>query len=286
MPRIALVTCSEYPNLHDDDRAMLPALARVGLTAEPVSWDAPIDWSSYDLVVLRSTWDYVGRLAEFERWLDTLERSGVRVMNPLPTLRWNLRKTYLRELAEHGAPVVETHWISKGSTESLERVLDLHGWSEAVVKPAISAGGHDTHRVGRAKAGALQPIVEALAQRGEVMVQPFIGEIVERGEQSLLYFNRFFSHAIEKRPAAGEFRVQFTFGGTAAPISPDKKMCEVAERVLQQVPGPLLYARVDLVRTGDQVLVNEIELLEPMLYFLYAPEAAQRFAEALKGQLR
>jgi glutathione synthase/RimK-type ligase-like ATP-grasp enzyme len=285
MARLAFVTSADHSELHPDDRAALPALERAGISVEAVCWDEEVDWARFDLVVIRSVWDYFHRIAEFEAWLARLEQLGVKVRNPVPTLRWNGRKAYLRELAGHGIPVVETHWVPEGGVESLARILDEHGWKEAVLKPSISGGGFQTHRLTRAEAESLQPELAAITARCEAMVQPFVPEILTEGERSLVFFDRKLSHAMHKRPKPGEFRVQLEHGGTIAEFTPTGLLREVAERAISLVPGPLLYARVDLVKVGEQVLLNELEILEPMLYFRVAPGAAERFAEAVKAHL-
>lgn len=278
---LALVTFAGFPQLHDDDRVALPALVARGFSPEPVAWDADVDWGRFDRIVLRSTWDYFQRIDAFRAWLDRLEAHGARVLNPIPTLRWNSDKRYLQALAARGLPVIETAWLAQGEPVALQALLATRGWDEAVVKPAISGGGWRTFRVRRDEAPARQAELEVLLSAGDVMVQPFVREILEDGERSLVFFNRALSHAVQKRPKSGEFLVQLEHGGSLEPIEPPTELLALAQRALAEVPGPLLYARVDAVRTQGRWALNELELIEPMLYLRFVPGAAERFAEAL-----
>lgn len=279
--RLALATSADFPNLHDDDRVVLPALRERGFEPEAVQWDADVDWSRYDRIVIRSIWDYFRRFDEFGAWLDRLDQMGAPVLNPVRTLRWNSDKRYLRQLTERGLPTVETVWISRGERLDLPALFAVRGWQEAVVKPSVSGGGWRTFRVRRDQAESAQAEVDALAQQGDVMVQPFVREILDEGERSLVYFNRFFSHAMQKRPKAGEFLVQLEHGGTIERFEPAGDLRDLAERALGEIEGPLLYGRVDVVRFQGRWAIGEVEVVEPMLYFRFAPDAAARFASAL-----
>jgi glutathione synthase/RimK-type ligase-like ATP-grasp enzyme len=279
--RLALVTFSGAPQLHDDDRVALSALRARGFSPEPVAWDAPVDWSGFDRIVVRSTWDYFQRIEAFRAWLDGLERLGAPVLNPVATLRWNTDKRYLQRFAERGVPTIDTAWLARGEPAALDALLQARGWEEAVVKPAISGGGWRTFRVRREVARSRQGELDALLADGEAMVQPFVREILEDGERSLIFFNRALSHAMRKRPKAGDFLVQLEHGGSIEPFEPPAELLALADRALAQVEGPLLYARVDAVHTAGQWRLNELELIEPMLYLRFAPGADERFADAL-----
>jgi glutathione synthase/RimK-type ligase-like ATP-grasp enzyme len=279
--RLALVTYPGAPGLHEDDQVALPALKAHGFSPEPVSWDADVDWLAFDRIVVRNTWDYFQRYDEFRAWLDRLEALGAPVLNPVPTLRQNSDKRYLWELAERGIPTVETHWVERGGRVDLAGLMASYGWEEAVVKPTVSGGGWRTHRVRRQDAEAFQETLEREAQLSALMVQPFVREFIEQGEHSLVYFNRFLSHAMQKRPAEGNFLVQLEHGGSIREIQPPAELRDLAERSLAEFPGTLLYARVDAVHTQGTWRVNEVELIEPMLYLRFSEGAGERFAAAL-----
>lgn len=287
-PRIALATCAEYPRLCDDDRALLPALADVGLAAEIRDWRATREWGAFDAVLLRSTWDYFERPAEFLAWLGSLERAGVRCFNEPALVRWNADKRYLRELASKGVATVETLWFEAGagvSAASVAARVAAQGWDDVVVKPAVSAGAWRTHRLRRADLSGAGAILDEVLAAGALLVQPFLPEVVVDGEHSLLFFDGEFSHAALKRAKAGDYRVQWTHGGTQVAETVPTDLVRQARAVLDAAPSPGLYARVDgIVRDGRFVLM-ELEQIEPYLFFGQAPDACGRLARALRARL-
>ena len=166
-----LVTSRELADLTDDDRPLVGALARLGLSAAPAVWDDPaVDWSRARLAVIRSPWDYADRRADFLAWVDSAA-SLVRVENPPDVLRWNTSKTYLRAMEADGIAIVPTLWLERGFTGDAGRLLRERGWSEAVVKPVVSAGARNTFRVAAVDA---TPTVARLAPAHELMLQPYL----------------------------------------------------------------------------------------------------------------
>jgi glutathione synthase/RimK-type ligase-like ATP-grasp enzyme len=284
--RVALATYARLPMLADDDRLLAAALHAAGVDVAPAVWDDPaVDWTSFDLVVVRSCWDYHTRLDDFLGWVDRLERAGTRVENSPAILRWNAEKTYLRDLAARGVAVVPTRWVRAGSDATLEAILGEAGWDEVVVKPVVSASATDTWRTTRARAGADAPRFHALAARGGVMVQPFLPMVAAEGEWSLVFLDGAFSHAVLKRPAAGDFRVQHEHGGRATAVTPSPVLVRQAGAALAAAPGAPLYARVDGCLIGGRLHVMELELLEPGLFLAHEPQAAARLARAIVRRL-
>ena len=284
--RVAFVTYHKFPTLAADDRLAVAALAERGIAAEPAVWDDPaVAWEAFDAVVLRSCWDYFRDPGRFARWLGAVEATSVPVWNPPPLLRWNMDKRYLRDLAARGVAVPPTAWVELDAAPlpDLAALLRERGWDEAVVKPAVSADGHDTWRVSAHEAGRQQATLRALvASRGAVMVQRFLPELTAHGEWSCIFFAGAFSHAVLKRPTAGEFRVQSRYGGTAAPERPPAAVVEGARHALRQAPpADWLYARVDGVLLDGTFTLLELEMLEPSLFFDSDPAAPERFARAL-----
>src|SRR5690606_31887996 len=195
--RIALATYSLAPELTEDDRQLLEPLARRGIHAEPVVWDAPgVDWTTYDAVIIRSCWDYYLRRDEFLGWIERLEATGTPLWNPPTIVRWNSDKSYLKDLEAAGVPVVPTRWVAPGETATLAELLEETGWDEAVVKPVVSAGAYETWRTSRARAADDEARFRALARRERLMIQPFLPEITAEGEWSLVFFVVRFSHAV------------------------------------------------------------------------------------------
>jgi hypothetical protein len=292
--KVAIATAAEFPDLDDDGPVLLAALARRGIEAEPAVWtDAQVDWASYDLVVVRSTWDYAPRRDEFVAWAQRVG-SVTRLANPAPVIEWNTDKTYLRALEAAGLPVVATDWLVPGDT------FAPPAQGEYVVKPAVSAGSKDTDRF---RAGdhdelAVAHAAAILASGRTVMVQPYLHEIDTVGETALLYIAGDFSHAIRKGPlltpaggpTEGLYKEEQIEERTPSPAE-----LEVGERVLDALAGlapagrtDLLYARVDLVpgHEGEPMLI-ELELAEPSMFLTVdgnqGAQAADSFAAAIEA---
>src|SRR2546429_582786 len=218
MKRIALATGAKLPTLNEDDLLLVPPLRELGVTAVPAVWDSPdVCWEEFQGVLVRSCWDYHHRLEEFLAWVSRLERAGVPVWNAPAVLRWNSHKGSLRDLAARGVPIVPTRWLARGRRVGLAQLLRDERWSDAVVKPAVSASATDTWRTSAATAGVDQSRLEELLRAGDVMVQPFIDEVRDPGEWSIIFLGGRFSHAVRKRPAAADDRVQWEVGGPAGP---------------------------------------------------------------------
>ena len=287
MTRIALATYSKLPTLNEDDRLLIPALADLGVTAVPAVWDAPtVCWDEFQGVLIRSAWDYHLRAPEFLGWIARLERAGVAVWNPGDVLRWNHHKRYLRDLAAAGSvATVPTRWLARGEAADLPALLADAGWREAVIKPAVSASAFGTWRTSSQTAARDQSRLEQLLESGDAMVQPFIAEMSTAGEWSLLFLGGRFSHAVRKRAAAGDYRVQWEFGGTAETGVPADQVIADAGRVLAAVPGRPLYARVDGVERGGRLVLMELELIEPHLFLGWDAQAAGRLARAIHEEI-
>jgi hypothetical protein len=161
MKQIALVSYAAFPDLTDDDRLLIPAFARRGVSAVPVSWDADINWRQFDRVVLRSCWDYHLRLDEFLSWLDRLEHLNVRLSNSASLIRWNVDKTYLKELNARGVRIPPTFWIEAHQEGDVARILRTEGWRSVIAKPIVSASAHGLERVYVERPTAIKgPLIE------------------------------------------------------------------------------------------------------------------------------
>ena len=282
--RIAVATSEAIATLNPDDHLLVEALAPLGVRAEACIWSSPsVDWSLHDAVLLRSTWDYFERYAEFCRWLDLLP---VPTINPLPTVRWNSDKRYLVELEALGVATVPTRLCRGGL---LPDALQAFAGREVVVKPSVSGGAWHTLR-GTVGSRAFADAVAGLPRALEFMVQPYLPEVASSGEWSLLYFGGVFSHAVLKRPAAGDYRVQSQFGGSVEALDPPALLLDAGRRVLDAAVaagyGPLDYARVDGVVVDGRLLLMELELIEPYLFLGTHPPAAERLAAVLHARLQ
>ena len=277
--RIFLAGCRDYL-LTNSDRVLASALQRRGVEAISTTWDeiAADRLERGDLVCIRSTWDYfLGRAEEFRRWIESFSSHPERLVNPPETALWNLDKIYLRELQASGVAIPETRWIEM--VDELASVLNAAGWERAVVKPRVAGGGHGTHRVRSGAVLADGDRVAAYATGG--LVQEYVAEIETRGEISLIYLVGRFSHAVVKRTASGDFRVQSQFGGTTQPIEAKPGLRDFGADVLRHARRPWTYARVDVVERDTGPVLMELEILEPDLFFMQEPQAAEVLADEL-----
>jgi glutathione synthase/RimK-type ligase-like ATP-grasp enzyme len=280
--RIALATYERAPDLAPDDRELPRALAQLGVRAEAAPWSSPdVDWSTYDAVVLRSTWDYHLRLDEFHAWLDRLESFGVRVLNSPSLVRWNTDKRYLLDLARRGVPTIPTMVEESGDADDVARVAMAEGWSRIVVKPAVSASGFETYAVDVPFDDAARGSVQCATSVGVVLVQPFAPEVPSDGEYSFVFIDGTFSHAAIKRAGRGEFRVQTEHGGSVSPAEVDDALVRQAAHVLAAAPEKPLYARVDGISRKGAFLLMELELIEPNLFLDLRDDANEQFARAI-----
>jgi glutathione synthase/RimK-type ligase-like ATP-grasp enzyme len=263
-----------------DDAIAAAALERRGVRVAAVVWNDPgVDWLAFDVVVLRSCWDYWRHPAEFERWMRSLEDAGVRVWNPAETVVWNMDKRYLADLEARGVPIVPSEFPGEG--EDLGDVLERRGWERAVVKPRVSADGHRTELIRREDLTEAGPLWQDLSRGSGAVVQEYLDVVVREGEYSFVFIGGAYSHAALKRPAASDFRVQPRLGGMAQPAHPSAELIRQAERVMAAIDLPWLYARVDgCVRDGT-LLVMELELIEPTLFFAHSADAAEVFAAGI-----
>lgn len=282
---IALITYPALRELHDDDRLLASALRGLGIDSRPAVWsDSEIDWRSFEALVVRSPWDYFIRLAEFRAWLEARIASGVRMCNAAEILVWNFDKRYLEDLAASGIPIVPTISVAAGRSPDLAALARARGWDELVIKPTISGGAYATHRVRVADLEQHREVIATtLVDRG-LLIQPFVPEIAN-GELSLLFFDGEFSHAVCKRPKAGDYRVQFQHGGTTERIEVAEATIAAARACLDGAPSLPTYARVDGVIVDGQFLLMELEVFEPLMFLAQEPLAAARFARAIQRRL-
>ncbi len=284
---VALVTAREARGLDEDMPLLEAALHAAGIETHIADWDDPeVDWSSFGVALLRSTWDYTDRLSEFLAWVDATA-PGTSLLNPAAVVRWNTDKHYLAELARAAVPVVPSTFVEPGESpgKALESFLARHHCAEFVVKPSVGAGSRDTERHARTRVEPAIAQAQRLLDAGRsVLLQPYLDSVDRDGETALIYFAGHFSHAIRKGPLlppgrAGSPAVGLFAPEKITPRTPGADELRVADLVLAALPFKApLYARIDLIRdaSGAPTLL-ELELTEPSLFFAYAPGAAERF---------
>jgi len=264
----------------DDDLAIQP-LNDLGIAVETVSWrQTKRAWSDFEVVVIRTPWDYQSSPTEFLSVLESIE-SQTRLENPLDIVRWNLNKRYLREMETRGTRIVPTIWDATYNAAEFDRWLSEFQTDEIIIKPTVSATAEHTYRLKTYDAS-----LENVFSTREFLVQPFMPNIIAEGEYSLFYFNGEYSHAINKSPKTNDFRVQEEHGGIITEIQPDEALMAAGRETVATIGRDLLYARVQFVR-GDEgnVCMKELELIEPALYLRMNGGAPERFAAAISRSL-
>ncbi|XOV80310.1 MAG: RimK family alpha-L-glutamate ligase [Aestuariibacter sp.] len=284
MPRCAFLSMDSIADFYVYDDLLHEPLKHVGWQVETVSWRATgINWSDYDLVIIRSPWDYQQDADAFLHCLETIE-SESRLLNDLTTVKWNISKTYLQDVQEAGIAIVPTLFPNQLDSDTVNSAFTQFSCDELVIKPVISANADHTYRLTRSNLTGQLAQYQNIFQRREFMLQPFIRNIMEEGEYSLFYFGEQFSHAIKKVPKSGDFRVQEEHGGQLFSVIPDAELLCIAQDTLSCIPGKTLYARLDFVRYNNRYMAMELELIEPSLYFNLDAESPQRFVHAMLQQ--
>ena len=272
-----LVPDPDYPEEWDwAFDAEADALRQRGIEVDAVPWTGSRDLSAYDLVLPLVVWGYHLKYEEWQRFLERIEAEQLPVTNPPRLLRWNSDKAYLKELAGKGIPTVETIEVESLDDGELAAAAARLGTEELVVKPPVSASATGTHRI---RPGDDIPPEE----RGRrMMIQPFLPSIATEGECALIFFDGAYSHTVVKRPKSGDFRVQPHLGGSTEPSDPPSGAVELAQAALAAAPAEATYARVDIVRGRDgDLLIMELELIEPALFLDVAPNGEDAFADAV-----
>lgn len=279
--RVALITGAEMAKPDPESHLLIHELGVLDIPSELISWRAPLDWSLFDLVVIRTPWDYFLHLEEFLSWVEDVEKV-TRVLNSSRILRWNCHKKYLKELSGLGAPTVPTLWVTKN--QQCDGLMDSIEWPIVVVKPAVSIGAIGALK-GNPQDSHVKHHLEEELKKGDVMIQPFLESVADFGELSLIYFNGAYSHSILKKPQQGDYRVQDAYGGTNTVFEPEIEVQKIGDQVMSHLPDFSLYARVDLVKYQNQWLLMELEAIEPELFLPLDPQASVRLAKAIQFHL-
>ena len=284
VPFVAIVTASDMPKPDLEISDLSENLKQAGFNVSIVPWDGDVRWEAFDLVLVKSTWDYFRRLPEFLAWANKTSKITA-LQNPSSVIAWNADKRYLGYLERRGVPTIPSSFVAPLSIDSsLQNILDRFGTNEIVIKPAISIGAFGALRVNASDPRALAHI-RAIELDGHVLIQPFVSSILDDGEVSLIYFNGLFFHAVRKRPSNGEYRVQDHHGGTVHPHLPDEHELAVAEAALAVAPTATLIARVDLVTIEERPHVIELELIEPALFLSSDPMSTRRLIDAICARI-
>jgi glutathione synthase/RimK-type ligase-like ATP-grasp enzyme len=255
---------SAYTDTEHD--SLLQYLRHKGLDIYKEEWsDENVHWQQYSAIVLKAPWDYVFKTNQFYRWLEKIKSLNVPLHNPPDIVRWNSDKHYLQEIHDAELKVIPTSFLEQGTKFEAGKYLHHFNAHTIIVKPCISGASKNTFKL-TSENVADQKLINDLLQREAMMVQPFMPQVNNEGEWSLVFFNGRFSHALLKTPAAGDFRSQPKFGGIVAPMVPAPKILEAAGRYVSGFAKGCLFARVDGLIIDDEFYLMELELIDPFLF--------------------
>jgi len=284
----AIATCAHHPGFcAGDDEALADQLRTVGVRTSPAVWNDPaVDWSAFDAVLIRTTWDYTEQLDAFLDWTRRVE-AETRLFNPSRFAETNLNKTYLKALGDAAVPTI---WIPRGAEHDPSTLALMHGWDRVAMKPAVGAGAENLLITDASDARALRDNLDTIHKRCDAMLQPLVESVRTKGELSIVMIDGEITHAVRKTPAPGDHRVQIEFGGQYHPETPPPAAREAARAAARlwenQGDGVPLYARIDLLEPEPGVFwIIEVELVEPELFFPLAPEAGAALGRALRRRL-
>lgn len=248
---------------------------------EEIPWNKPnVDWALFDAAVIRTTWDYCKNLESFLSCIAKIETS-TRLFNPSSIVHWNSNKHYLQDLAVKGVKTVPSFFMDQGNFK--EKLSDFKG-DNFVLKPVVGASASDIQRLTKEKVLDFYTEIKDQNEASRWFVQPFVEEVLE-GERSLIFFNGTFSHAVRKVPKGGDFRVQEEHGARIFSYEASEEELLFAQEVVDFLEEPLLYARVDFLKTAKGCQLMELELIEPSLYLRYSEVGAKNFLEALETKI-
>lgn len=270
-------------NILLEDGLLQKSLENQGLSVIRKSWsDRAFDWTTTEFALFRTTWDYFDRFDEFIRWMGRTSKL-TKFINPFKLVQWNLDKHYLLDLSNSGIPIVPSRFIKPSSKTSLKQVVEQSGWTgEFILKPAISGAGRHTYRFDYKGIAELESTFRELIHHESMMLQPFMKNVLTKGEISLIVISGKVTHGILKKAKQGDFRVQDDFGGSVESYQPTSKEIELAEKSVAACPFLPLYARVDIIwdDLGNEK-ISELELIEPELFFRLHPAAADLLAATI-----
>lgn len=285
---IALVTyldkgSYDSATVENEDDKLLNFLKEKGLNIEKVIWnDQQVNWEDYSLAILKSPWDYFDLIEDFYNWLDHLEAKNVKLLNPIEVVRWNANKQYLQEIEAAGLKITPSFFIQNKESVNLEHFFEKFNTNKLIVKPCVSGGAKNTFKVTADNVNEVNQKLNLLVQDEDFIIQPFLPEILESGEWSLIFFNGVYSHSLIKQAKPGDFRVQPAHGGSVHPQKPSEELIATAQQYVTLFAKNCLYARVDGTFVKGEFLLMELELIEPFLFLNTEPENYERYYKGLQ----
>ncbi len=280
---IAYVSCKNLPEPDIDENPLVEGLKAAGHDACVAGWDDDsVDWSRFDAILIRATWNYAWHLDAFRAWIARVHEQTT-LINPIKTLEWNLHKGYLKELQAAGIPIIPTAFFDQGDSASIMELCEARGWSRIVIKPTVSAGSFGTRAFDLCKgeASAAQAFFDEMIAQREMMIQRFVPAVETVGETALIVIDGHLTHAIEKRPRFDDQDEQVLLRETIT-----DEMRDIASKVIDSANKDHLYARVDVIPDDDaSLMLSELEMLEPSLFFPYCERAVGVFVRGVEKRL-
>ena len=272
----------------DEDELLKDILDELNLVYAFEIWtDQSVDWTKYQMILLKSPWDYFDRFEEFKDWCAKISNLKIPMINSVDTVLWNTDKHYLKEIEAGGYSIVQTFFLEKGqSIRAVDDFFKLFGTDNLIIKPTISGGAKNTFHVKKENWEEIAIELEKLLNYESFMIQPFIDEVVNIGEYSYVFFNGIFSHAVLKSAKSGDFRVQHFFGGQVSIIQPSEDQLGYLQNLVNDFAKGTLYARVDGVWKGGEFLLIELELIEPYLFLCKSPSGLTNYKSAIEDYLK
>jgi glutathione synthase/RimK-type ligase-like ATP-grasp enzyme len=286
---VGILTTKEMPDLMPYDQEVMVRLRQENVECEVVFWEdvleqPPASLHKYQLMVFRTVWNYYKNADSFYRLLDILKASGVPTANPLDIIRWNMEKSYLKKLMDEGYDVIPTVF-SNGDPQKAYDTAQKQNWDKMVLKPMISGGSYHTYVLEKGEEAKYQQYIQEHFVNRPFMLQEFIPGITE-GEISTITFSNGYTYSVTKVPKAGDYRVQFNYGGQYRIHETPAEIQHIAEKIFDRQERRTLYQRLDGVWHNGKFLIMEVELLEPDLYLNLSEEALQAFTESVLQKLK
>ena len=281
--KIAYISCANLPEPDFDEQPLVEGLKSASHDCDVVAWDDPAsDLSGYDAALVRATWNYAQNLDDFRAWIARTSRQTT-LINPADTIEWNLHKGYLRELEAAGVPIIPTLFFDLGESATVREQCEQRGWSRIVIKPTVSAGSFGTRAfdLSDGEVEAAQSFFDEMVAQREMMIQRYIPSVDTIGETAIVVIDGQLTHAIEKRPRFDDQDEQVFLREEIT-----DEMRAMAERVLAGAGKEHLYARVDVIPDDDgSLMLSELEMLEPSLFFPHFPDAVGVFVSGVEKRM-
>ena len=285
MKKCAFLTIKDLSGFESYDHLLIGPMKENGWDVSFIPWDKlNQNWNNFDLVIVRSTWNYQNHLDEFLNVLRMIDQSKALLLNPLPLIEWNVNKTYLEDLKEDGIPIIPSLFFDDFDIDEVRNSFNTFDSEKVIIKPTVGANADKIMIINKSDNMDTLKKTKDIYKYRSFILQPFINSIKKDGEVSLIFFNKDFSHALSKVPKKGDFRVQEEHGGTLKLLKNlDEQKINLCKKILSLLPYDFFYSRIDLVVDEGNPLLMEIEVIEPSLYFNLEPKSANLFAKKVSG---